>query len=166
MKISKKLKEADSLDQLSLNTRKGLKGFAYRFAKNFKRDWQLHLMLLFPVVYMFIFHYIPIYGVQIAFRDYKAADGIVGSEWVGMKWFIKFFNNYKFKQIFFLYGLFITILYVGTSMHQGNCSAVWNAHSCRIYTIYYIMIVTLQSQFISFNLNFFNFVNNYLITFS
>ncbi|MBP5295154.1 MAG: sugar ABC transporter permease [Lachnospiraceae bacterium] len=114
MKISKKLKEADSLDQLSLNTRKGLKGFVYRFAKNFKRDWQLHLMLLFPVVYMFIFHYIPIYGVQIAFRDYKAADGIVGSEWVGMKWFIKFFNNYKFKQIFFntirlsLYSIFAT----------------------------------------------------------
>ena len=93
MKISKKMKEADPGYQLSLNTQKGFKGFLSRFAKNFRRDWQLHLMLLFPVVYMFIFHYIPIYGVQIAFRNYKAKHGIVGSDWVGLRNFIRFFNG-------------------------------------------------------------------------
>ena len=48
---------------------------------------------------MIIFYYGPMYGAQIAFRDYRPRAGITGSEWVGFKWFIKFFNNYKFWDI-------------------------------------------------------------------
>jgi len=70
------------------------------FGKLFRRDWQLHLLLLLPVVYLLIFHYYPIYGVQIAFRNYRAKAGIWGSEWVGLKWFEKFLTNYNFQQIF------------------------------------------------------------------
>ena len=50
-----------------------------RFVKDFKRDWQLHLLVLFPVVYMFIFDFIPMYGIQIAFRDFRPISGITGS---------------------------------------------------------------------------------------
>ena len=63
------------------------------------RQWQLHLLILLPVIYIAIFHYWPMYGAQIAFRDYRARDGITGSEWVGMKWFEQFFTSYNFKQI-------------------------------------------------------------------
>ena len=48
-------------------------------------------MLLIPVALTIIYKYIPMYGIQIAFRDYKASRGMFGSEWVGMKWFERFF---------------------------------------------------------------------------
>lgn len=57
-----------------------------------KSNWQLYAMLLIPVVLTIIYKYIPMYGIQIAFRDYKASRGITGSEWVGLKWFIRFFK--------------------------------------------------------------------------
>lgn len=70
------------------------------FKKNFKRDWQLHVFMLFPLVYLVIFDFIPMYGLQIAFRDYRPLHGIVGSQWVGLKWFEQFLSNYKFWDIF------------------------------------------------------------------
>lgn len=57
------------------------------------RNWQLYAMLLIPVVITVIYKYIPMYGIQIAFRDYKANRGMSGSEWVGMKWFVRFFSS-------------------------------------------------------------------------
>lgn len=44
------------------------------------QQWQLHLLVLLPVIYILIFHYWPMYGAQIAFRDYRAKLGIVSSE--------------------------------------------------------------------------------------
>lgn len=64
-----------------------------KFVHNFKRNWQLHLMMVIPVVYMFLFHYLPLYGIQIAFRQYTIADGITGSDWVGLKQFLRFFSD-------------------------------------------------------------------------
>lgn len=55
-------------------------------------NWQLYAMLLIPVVLTFIYKYIPMYGIQIAFRDFKANRGYWGSEWVGLEWFQRFFN--------------------------------------------------------------------------
>lgn len=49
-------------------------------------------MLLVPVVLTIIYKYIPMYGIQIAFRDYKASKGFMGSEWVGLEWFFRFFS--------------------------------------------------------------------------
>lgn len=71
-----------------------------KFKKEFARDWQLWLLMLLPVVYLGIFNYAPMYGLQIAFRDYRAADGILGSEWVGLKFFKQFMSNVDFAQIF------------------------------------------------------------------
>ncbi len=73
-------------------------GFA-AFWTRFKRNWQLHLMMLLPVAYYVIFHYIPLYGLQIAFRDFKPRGGITGSEWIGLKNFTDFFAYYKWTEI-------------------------------------------------------------------
>lgn len=70
-----------------------------KFAKDFKRDWQLHLIMLLPVIYVIIFRYMPLYGLQIAFRDFKLKLGITGSKWVGFKWFKQFLSSYNFKEI-------------------------------------------------------------------
>jgi putative aldouronate transport system permease protein len=50
-------------------------------------------MLLVPVTLTVIYKYIPMYGIQIAFRDYKASRGMFGSEWVGLYWFKRFFSS-------------------------------------------------------------------------
>ena len=55
-------------------------------------NWQLYLLLLIPFVLTLIYKYIPMYGIQIAFRDYKAARGMFGSKWVGLQWFERFFS--------------------------------------------------------------------------
>ena len=62
-------------------------------------NWQLYLLLLIPVVITFIYKYIPMYGIQIAFRDYKANRGYLGSEWVGLDWFRRFFNAPTFGRM-------------------------------------------------------------------
>lgn len=64
-----------------------------KYRKDLYKNWQLYIMLLLPVLYIFIFSYVPMYGVQIAFRDYNALDGIMGSKFVGLRWFKRFFNS-------------------------------------------------------------------------
>ncbi|MCR4588758.1 MAG: ABC transporter permease subunit [Lachnospiraceae bacterium] len=59
------------------------------------RCWQLYLLLLPGIVLTVIYKYIPMYGVQIAFRDYNPVMGFSKSPFVGLRWFIKFFTNYK-----------------------------------------------------------------------
>lgn len=72
---------------------------ARRFWKLQLADWQLYLLVLLPVAHVIIFAYIPMYGVQIAFKDFKANMGILGSPWVGFKHFERFFGNYQFERI-------------------------------------------------------------------
>jgi putative aldouronate transport system permease protein len=67
-----------------------------------KRIWQsreLYLLLLLPLVWYVVFRYIPLYGIQIAFRDYRTARGFFGSEWVGLKHFTRFFNSFYFDRV-------------------------------------------------------------------
>ena len=66
-----------------------------------RKEWQLYLLALPAVVYLFIFHYMPMYGVQIAFKDFVAVKGIAGSPWVGLKHFNRFFSTYMFERVFF-----------------------------------------------------------------
>lgn len=63
------------------------------------RHWQLYLLVLLPMIAVIIFHYVPLYGVQIAFRDYSPKKGFFGSKWVGIKHFKRFFTYPLFWQI-------------------------------------------------------------------
>ncbi len=56
-------------------------------------------MMLIPIVYYVLFHYAPMYGVLIAFKDYKVARGVWGSSWVGFKWFEKFMTDPYFWKL-------------------------------------------------------------------
>ena len=69
-----------------------------KFLLNFKRNWQLHLMILLPFLYVLIFSYLPMYGIQIAFRQYTIKEGITGSPWVGLAQFERFFSDRKWTQ--------------------------------------------------------------------
>lgn len=65
----------------------------YKLKKELSKNYQLYMMLLPAVIIVFIFHYIPMYGVQIAFKDYVAGKGIWGSEWVGLKHLKRFVES-------------------------------------------------------------------------
>lgn len=62
-------------------------------------NWQLHVVLLLPLIYIVVFKYVPMYGAQIAFRDFMPLKGIWGSDWVGIKNFKKFFMSYQFATV-------------------------------------------------------------------
>ncbi|MCY4061135.1 MAG: ABC transporter permease subunit [Chloroflexi bacterium] len=64
-----------------------------------RRNWQLYALLFLPLVWLVVFRYAPMYGAQIAFRDYSPAFGIEGSPWVGLANFERFFNSYYFKPV-------------------------------------------------------------------
>lgn len=64
-----------------------------------KRYWQLYIFLLPALIYFLIFHYGPMYGVQIAFKKYMPSLGITGSPWVGFEHFKKFFDSYYFGDL-------------------------------------------------------------------
>ncbi|MFD0959995.1 ABC transporter permease [Paenibacillus chungangensis] len=64
-----------------------------------KHHWQLYLLILPVLIYFIIFHYLPMYGVQIAFKDFIGTRGIWGSSWEGLKHFERFFNSYFFWRL-------------------------------------------------------------------
>lgn len=70
-----------------------------RFSKGFLADWQMYIFLLPSVVFILIFAYVPMAGVQIAFKEYDFTLGIWGSEWVGFENFQRFFESYQFNRI-------------------------------------------------------------------
>ncbi|MFA9376591.1 MAG: ABC transporter permease [Lachnotalea sp.] len=63
-----------------------------------KRDWQLYLMLLFPVLMVIVFNYAAYPGLRMVFMDYKPAKGYDGSEWVGLEIFHKIFKDADFMR--------------------------------------------------------------------
>lgn len=67
--------------------------------KGLKKHKWLYVMLIIPVIFVVIWNYWPMYGVIIAFKDYSPAFGILGSPWVGLKHFERFFASYFFLEI-------------------------------------------------------------------
>ncbi|MBD2872682.1 ABC transporter permease [Paenibacillus arenilitoris] len=64
-----------------------------------KRDYQLWIMVLPAIAVIFIFSYIPMYGVQLAFRDYDFSKGLTGGEWQGLHYFKQFIDSYLFTDL-------------------------------------------------------------------
>lgn len=67
--------------------------------KQMKRSWQLYLFLLLPIVWLLVFMYYPMYGAQIAFRDFLPGRSILGSEWIGLTNFTRFFESPLFVRL-------------------------------------------------------------------
>lgn len=67
--------------------------------KRMSRHWQLYFVILLPLAYIVIFNYVPMYGAQIAFKDFMASKGILGSPWVGLKNFRDFFQSPQFSRL-------------------------------------------------------------------
>lgn len=116
--------------------------------KAMKRDFPLWMFVLPGLVLTFIFSYIPLYGVQIAFRDYSPTLGFMGSPWAGLKYFERFFESPYFVST--LKNTFILSLY---SMIAGFpipilLALALNAFKHKHYTKV-IQTVTYAPNFIS-----------------
>ena len=86
-------------------------------------NWQLYLFLLPTVAYFLIFRYYPMYGLQIAFRNYKAAKGIWGSQWVGLDNFTFFFKSTVAARVIWN-TLYLNILFIITGTLMSLALAI------------------------------------------
>ena len=87
-KLSSKAPKLDSKPRLSLGA---------RIARQLKQNWVLYLMMIPVLAYFIVYCYTPMYGVTLAFKKWNAKLGIMGSPWVGLKHFKRFFSSYNFK---------------------------------------------------------------------
>ena len=67
--------------------------------REIKRHRSVYLLLIIPLTYYIIFKYVPIFNGQIAFKDYRALDGVLGSKWVGLEHFRTFMHSYYFVEL-------------------------------------------------------------------
>lgn len=82
--------EAHLSDQAALPSRG--KSWSQRLRKTIERDKYLYLLILPVLAYYVIFHYVPMYGIIIAFKKFQPLKGILGSAWVGFRYFEEFFS--------------------------------------------------------------------------
>lgn len=68
--------------------------------KRFKRDWRLYTFLLLPILYYIVFKYIPMIGNVIAFRKYVPGGSVLGTKFVGLRYFKQFMSDPKFWEVF------------------------------------------------------------------
>ena len=79
------------------------------YIRHFKREWQIYVMLAPAIIWFIMFLYQPMYGLQIAFKDYSLFKGITGSPWIGFEHFETLFSSDQFmravKNTFIISGL-------------------------------------------------------------
>lgn len=117
-----------------------------------KRYYQLYLLLLPALIYFIIFRYGPMYGLQIAFKDYVATKGFLGSPFVGLKHFERFFTSPDFVMILkntvmlsvgsILINFPMAII-VALMLHQVTCTRYKKAVQTIIYAPHFISMVVL-----------------------
>ena len=91
--------------------------------KEFYTNRALYLMIIPALAVLVLFAYIPMYGIQVAFRNFNAADGISGSPWVGLKNFIFFFKSIYFFRLTFN-TLFLNILFLCANLIMQISTAI------------------------------------------
>ncbi len=72
-----------------------------RLSRKMWRHRWLYFLLVLPLTYYLIFRYIPIFNAQIAFKEFFALKGVIGSPWVGFQHFEAFFKSYYFGSLIF-----------------------------------------------------------------
>jgi putative aldouronate transport system permease protein len=98
-------------DGAANETRRRKASRVQRIVDHLKREWQLYVMLIPTLIWLLVFLYKPMYGLQIAFKDYSIFRGIAGSPWIGFEHFQTLFESDQFLRalkntiIISLYGL-------------------------------------------------------------
>ena len=134
-----------------------------RISSSFKRrlikSIPYYILLALPLLYLIVFRYVPMYGIQIAFKDFSASRGFGGSPWVGLKYFTMFLTAPSFMQIM-TNTLFISFYSLLTSfplaillaLALNECSNKKFVKTVQMVTYmpYFISTVVLVSMIIQF----------------
>lgn len=139
-----------------------------------KRAWQLYLLLIPAVACIILFAYAPMYGIQIAFRDFKANLGFLKSPWVGLKYFQQFVALSNFWQLIqntllisvysILFGFPAPIL-LALMLNQLRFARFQKFVQTISYAPYFISTVVLVSMLNIFLAPSTGFVNNIIVSF-
>jgi len=120
--------------------------------------WQLYLFLLIPVAYIITFAYVPMAGLQIAFKKFDLRLGITGSPWVGLEYIIKFITAYQFQRVLVntvsiqLYGLIaefpfpIIFALVLNTIHNKRLKKTIQTITYMPYFISVVVLVSMMMQ--------------------
>ena len=73
--------------------------FAERLVRDFRMNKYKYLLIIPVLIYLALFAYKPMYGIILAFKNYKPTRGIMGSKWVGLLWFETFFKDIYFWRL-------------------------------------------------------------------
>jgi putative aldouronate transport system permease protein len=141
--------------------------------KKIFNNYQLYLFLLPALIYFIVFHYYPMYGVLIAFKDFIATKGIMGSPWVGFKHFERFFESFQFwtliKNTLGLSGLQLIIgfplpIILALMMNQIRHEKYKSFVQTVVYAPHFISVVVLSGMiYVFFSNN--GLINNIMMIF-
>lgn len=124
-------------------------------AKKSKRktsNWQFWAIIALPMIYAFVFAYIPMGGIVIAFKDYSIRKGIFGSDWVGLKYFIQFLTSansvtvIKNTLILGIYTLVVSFpipILLAIGINEVRCRWFKKSIQMITYAPYFISVVVL-----------------------
>jgi putative aldouronate transport system permease protein len=133
--------------------------------KSFKQHWQLYLLLILPIAWVIIFRYFPMYGLQIAFKDYMMRLGYGGSPWATplTKYFDMFISSYYFPRLMgntisislmsIIAGFFPPIM---LAIMLNECRTVWLKKTVQMITyaphfLSTVVVVSILTQVLSLN---------------
>ena len=145
----------------SLTSGNSKKSKAQKTLELMKKNYALYLFLLPAVLYIALFHYGPLYGLLIAFKNFSPTKGIWGSSWVGFKWFKLFFESPKFWElikntvILSLYGLVagfpipIILALILNYVNNLKFKRIAQTISYMPYFISVVVVVGMMSAFFS-----------------
>ncbi|WP_243740249.1 ABC transporter permease [Aureibacillus halotolerans] len=123
------------------------------------QTWQLYIFILPAFLYFLIFHYFPMYGVLIAFKNYVPTMGVWGSEWVGFQHFTDFFDSYYFWDLIrntlgiSLYSLalgFPLPILLALSLNEVKDSIFKRTVQTVTYAPHFISVVVMSGMIIAF----------------
>lgn len=90
------MSEVTERTRVIVDTKRSLNERLIWLGDHFKREWQIYVMLAPTIIWFVVFLYKPMYGLQIAFKDYSIFRGVAGSPWIGFEHFETLFNNDQF----------------------------------------------------------------------
>lgn len=124
-----------------------------------RRNWQLYILAVPIILFFSIFNYAPMFGLVMAFEDFKPVRGIFGSEWVGLKNFIDFFTAPNFWELirntFVISGLGLVVGYplsIGFALLINEIKQKWFKKSVQTisYMPYFVSVIVLCGLIIEF----------------
>ncbi|MCG8454248.1 MAG: ABC transporter permease subunit [Spirochaetales bacterium] len=127
--------------------------------RTFRRQWQFYAIMALPFLHLIIFKYLPMLGLQIGFKQYRVSKGIWGSEWVGLKHFVHFFQSPTSLKVIWntvslsLYSIAVSFpfaIFLAIALNEAMSRRFKKTVQMVTYMPYFISTVVMVSMIIQF----------------